>query len=66
MSKMTTNNQFKNLIDLSKVFADWDLLQGKRCQLKDENQTCDLDPEAWILSYNQDSLGSCKSEPLKN
>ena len=37
MSKMTTNNQFKNLIDLSKVFADWDLLQGKRWRLKNEN-----------------------------
>ena len=34
---MTKNNQCKNLIDLSKVFADWDLLQDKRRRLKNEN-----------------------------
>ena len=37
MSKMTKNNQCKNLIDLTKVFSDWDLIQDKRCQLKNEN-----------------------------
>ena len=25
--------------------AGWDLLQGKLCQLKNKNQTCDSDPE---------------------
>ena len=34
---MTKNNQCKNLIDLTKVFSDLDLLQDKRCQLKNEN-----------------------------
>ena len=34
---MTKNNQRKNLTDLSKVFADWDLLQDKRRRLKNEN-----------------------------
>ena len=34
---MTQNNQCKNLIDSSKVFVGWDLLQDKRSQLKNEN-----------------------------
>ena len=34
---MTKNNQCNNFIDLSKVFPDWDLLQGKKCRLKNEN-----------------------------
>ena len=32
---------------LSQVFnAGWDLLQDKRCLLKNKNYTCDSDPEA--------------------
>ena len=68
---MTKNNQYKNLIDWSKVFAlDFERRLGdglSSCQLKNNKVDLWLRPWSLLPSYNLylKPLGPCNSEPLK-